>query len=67
MEPTTHKQKQKGWRTREQQVQSAGEVMSNPGGADVPRKSGDAKWLMVHAKVEGGKSAGARVTGRGRS
>lgn len=38
--------------------------MSDPGGADVPRKSSEAEWLIVQAEVEmeGSAGAGARVT-----
>lgn len=39
--------------------------MTNPSGADVPRELGEAEWPMVHVGVEGGKSTGARATGRG--
>lgn len=34
-------------------------VMSDTGGADVPREPGEAEWPMVHAGVKGERSVGA--------
>lgn len=38
-----------------------------PGGAYVPRETGEAEWPMVPAEVKGGRSVGtgARSTGQG--
>lgn len=41
--------------------------MSDPGVVDVQREFGETEWPMFHAEVEGGRSAGARVTFQGNS